>query len=157
MQKEGAKEYCLFPKLRRTVNIPGGGLPDVVMSAVRAIWDLFKKKIVCMTVFGGVLGILLCAVLYTVPEGYVVRRFYTDAREKTSVYLESEGDPEYEGWKVMNYMNADDPMQLIQGKAVMLETVRYYVGSAMIGAVVGGVTCVLYFCQKKNKADIDAG
>ncbi len=150
MQKEGTKEYCLFPKLRRMVNIPGGGLPDAAMSAARAVWDSCKAKIVCITAIGGVLGIILCAVLYTVPEGYVVRRFYTDGAEKTSVYLESEDDPEYEGWKVMNYLDADDPMQLVYGKAVTLETVRYYLGSAMIGGFFGGAVGVVYFCLKRK-------
>ena len=74
-----------------------------------------------------------------------MRRFYTDATEKTSVYLESEQDPAYEGWKVMNYLDSEDPMQLVQGKAVVLETVRYYMGSAMIGAFLVGVAGTVYF------------
>ncbi|MCM1122050.1 MAG: hypothetical protein NC416_05660, partial [Eubacterium sp.] len=157
LQKEGAKEYCLFPKLRRTVDIPGGRLPDAAMTAVRSVWDSCKVKILCIAAVGGLLGLIVCAVLYTVPEGYVVRRFYTDATEKTSVYLASEDDPEYEGWKVMNYLAADDPMQLVQGKAVALETVRYYLGSAMIGGFLGGAACVLYGCHKKNQSDMAVG
>lgn len=145
MQKEGAQEYSLFPKLRRTVVIPGGGLPEKTWSGLRSIWGMFKAKMLCLTVAGGVLGLILCAVIYTAPEGYIVRRFYTDAREETSVYLESMDDPAYEGWKVMNYLDAEDPMQLVQGKAVMLETVRYYVGSAMIGAFFGSAAGVMYF------------
>ncbi|MDE6846703.1 MAG: hypothetical protein K2J99_13195 [Lachnospiraceae bacterium] len=151
LQKEGAKEYCLFSKLRRTVVIPGGGIPDATWSALRLIWRAFKAKMVCLTVAGGVLGIILCALLYTVPEGYVVRRFYTDAREKTSVYVESVDDPAYEGWKIMNYLDAEDPMQLIQGKAVTLETVRYYVGSALIGGFFGGVAGAVYFSLEESR------
>ena len=155
MQKEGAKEYCLFPKLQRTVKIPGSRLPDAAMSVVRSVWNSCKTKIVCITAIGGVLGIILCAILYTVPEGYVVRRFYTDATEKTSVYLESMDDPEYEGWKVMNYLDAEDPMQLVQGKAVTLETARYYVGSAMIGGFLSGAAGVIYFGLKRRKKSFD--
>lgn len=145
VQKEGVQEYSLFSKLRRNVIIPGGGLPKKILSGLRSIWSMFKVKMVCLTVAGGALGLILCAVLYTAPEGYVVRRFYTDAREETSVYLESMDDPAYEGWKVMNYLGAEDPMQLVQGKAVTLETVRYYVGSAMIGGVLGSAAGAAYF------------
>lgn len=151
MQKEGAKEYCLFPKLWRTVVIPGGGVPEAVWSALRSIWSTFKAKMICLTVIGGVFGLILCAVLYTAPEGYVVRRFYTDGREQTSVYLESADDPAYEGWKVMNYLSAEDPMQLIQGKAVTLETVRYYAGSTLIGGFFGSMAGAVYFSLKKDK------
>ena len=151
LQKEGAKEYCLIPKLRRTVVIPGGALPDAAWARLRMIWSEFKAKMVCLTVIGGVVGIILCALLYTVPEGYVVRRFYTDAKEKTSVYLESEDDPSYEGWKVMNYLDAEDPMQLVQGKAVMLETARYYVGSALIGGFAVSMAGAVYFGMAKGR------
>lgn len=145
MQKEGVKEYCLFPRLNRTVSIPFAGLPDAVFAKARLAWSKCGAKLLCLTALGGVLGIILCAILYTVPNGYVVRRFYTDATEKTSVYLESEQDPVYEGWKVMNYLDAEDPMQLVQGKAVVLETVRYYMGSAMIGAFLVGMAGTVYF------------
>ncbi|MDE6386355.1 MAG: hypothetical protein K2L82_00955 [Lachnospiraceae bacterium] len=145
MQKEGAEEYCLFPKLNRTIAIPFAGLPDAIFAMARLTWSKCRVKILCLTALGGVLGIILCAALYTVPNGYVVRRFYTDATEKTSVYLESEQDPAYEGWKVMNYMDSEDPMQLVQGKAVVLEMVRYYTGSAMIGAFLVGMAGTAYF------------
>ena len=151
LQRDGVQEYCLFPKLRRTVVIPGGAVPEAALSELRSIWSMFKAKMAGLTVIGGVLGIILCAVLYTVPEGYVVRRFYTDGREQTSVYLENADDPEYEGWKIMNYMDAEDPMQLIQGKAVTLETVRYYVGSTLIGGFFGSVAGAVYFSLKKDK------
>ena len=97
---------------------------------------------------GGLLGILLCALLYREPEGYVVQRFYTDAQEETSVYLESEDDPAYEGYRVMNYLDAQTPMQIVSGKAVKLETVRYYVGSALLGGILGAAAAVLWHLMR---------
>lgn len=138
LQKEGAKEYCLFPRFSgRRVNIPLAGLPDRLFMTARTVCPAHKGRIRGAVACGAFLGILLCALVYREPEGYVVQRFYTDALENTSVYLESADDPAYEGWKVMNYVDADTRMQLVTGKAVKLETMRYYVGSALIGALFG--------------------
>jgi hypothetical protein len=128
----------------RKIVIPFAALPDRLAHGAAAIWKAHKRKLVLAVAGGAALGILLCAVLYNEPKGYVVQRFYTDGLEETSVYLESEDDPAYEGYTVMNYKDADTPMQIVSGKAVRLETVRYYVGSLLIGALAGAAfgTCL---------------
>lgn len=152
MQKEGAEEYCLFPKLKRMVTIPFAGLPDALFAQARLLWGRHKGKLLCLTALGGMLGIILCALLYKAPEGYAVPRFYTDGAEETSVYVPDRQDPAYEGWKIMNYVDGQEPMQLVQGKAVVLETVRYYMGSAMIGAFLfGAAGTVSVACAKREK------
>lgn len=150
LQKEGAQEFGLFPRLAGKVRIPFAGLPDRLLGEVCRIWKGGKRKIVCLTAAGAVAGGLLCGIFHTIPTGYVVPRFYTDGREETSVYLSSPGDPAYAGWKVMNYGDKETPMQLVQGKAVMLETGRYYVGSILIGAFFGSAAGVLYAGKAKG-------
>lgn len=150
MQKEDAREYCLFPRLSGAIDIPLAGLPDRIYAAVRKLWLGCAGKLLGLTAAGAALGLLLCAALYHAPEGYVVPRFYTDGAEETSVYLTGREDPSYAGWRVMNYSDADTPMQLVQGKAVMLETVRYYVGSALIGAVFGAAAATVYLGRNKT-------
>lgn len=153
-QKEGAKEYCLFPCFcERRVTIPLAGLPDRLFMTARAACLAHKGRIWGAVAGGALLGILLCALIYREPEGYVVQRFYTDALEETSIYLESAEDPAYEGFKVMNYVDADTPMQIVTGKAVKLETMRYYVGSALIGGLFGaaaGIAWNLWRFRKKR-------
>ena len=100
---------------------------------------------------GAILGGILCSLCHRTPEGYVVQRFYTDGLEETSVYLEGPEDPDYEGWKVMNYMDETTPMQLVQGKAVILETARYYVGSVLIGGFLGGMVIVCQGLLRKRR------
>ena len=153
MQKEGEKEYCLFPNMQKTVAVPYAGLPDRLFGAFRDIWLRCKGKLAVWSASGIVLGVVLCAVLYRAPAGYVVPRVYTDWSDKTSVYVESESDPSYEGWKIMNYTGADTPMQLIQGKAVALETVRYYIGSVLIGGLCSGMAGAVYFGIKSGDID----
>jgi hypothetical protein len=80
----------------------------------------------------------------------VVPRSYTDGLEETSVYLESADDPAYADYIVMNYQDADTPMQLVSGKAVKLETVRYYVGSLLIGALAGAAAGTWLAARKKE-------
>ncbi|MBQ6807032.1 MAG: hypothetical protein IJO97_06340 [Lachnospiraceae bacterium] len=136
-QKEGAKEYCLFPQLQKEVELPFGAFVEQIWLRVKNVWKSYKKQLAAGVLVGAVLGGVLCGIFYTVPEGYVVQRFYTDGLHETSVYLESEDDVAYEGYKVMNYVDAETPMQVIDGKAVTLETARYYVGSIIIGGFVG--------------------
>lgn len=148
-QKEGAREYCLFPRFcERRVTVPLAGLPDRLFMAARAACLAHKGRIWSAVAGGALLGILLCALIYREPEGYVVQRFYTDALEETSVYLESAEDPAYEGFKVMNYVDADTRMQLVTGKAVKLETMRYYVGSALIGALSGAAAGIAWTLRR---------
>lgn len=149
LQKEGEREYCLFSQLTRRwrlVTVPLSGLPDHMLLHVRACCRAHKSRILCAAAAGAVAGGLLCAALYQEPTGYVVQRFYTDGLEDIdyAVYLESEDDPAYEGYRVMNYLDAQTPMQIVSGKAVKLETVRYYVGSLLLGAVFGGATAILW-------------
>lgn len=136
-QKENAKEYCLFPSLQKEITIPFSDKAEQLGKRVKDIWKSCKKQLAAGVCIGAVIGGILCAAFYTVPEGYVVQRFYTDGLQETSVYLESADDAVYEGYKVMNYVDKDTPMQVIDGKAVPLETARYYIGSMAIGGFAG--------------------
>lgn len=157
MQKNGSTEYCLFPQMQRTIVIPFVGLPDRLYAAACSVWSGCRVKIAGWSALGIILGIVMCAVLYTVPVGYVVPRFYTDGKDQTSVYVESSDDPSYEGWKIMNYADSDTQMQLVQGKAITLETVRYYVGSALIGGLCGMAVGTLYLGSRHRNTDQPSG
>lgn len=132
-QKEDAKEYCLFPKGNIEVELPFAAQAKYFWCQIKMVWKTCKKQLSAGILVGAVLGGVLCVIFYQVPKGYVVQRFYTDGLEETSVYLESEEDADYAGYRVMNYVDADTPMQVVDGKSVGLETLRYYVGSILIG------------------------
>ena len=133
-----------MPKRWWEVTVPLAKLPDRILDAVRTVCRLHKVNMCVCAVAGAFFGLFLCAMLYREPVGYVVQRFYTDAQEETSVYLESEDDPAYEGYRVMNYVDAQTPMQIVSGKAVKLETARYYVGSLLLGAMLGAAAAILW-------------
>lgn len=151
LQKEGAKEYCLFARARRTITVPAVMLPDRLWSCVCGIWRKERGRLLSLTAAGTVIGLIVCAVVYTEPAGYVVPRFYTDGREEDSVYVAGSNDPAYAGWEIMNYADGNTPMQLVQGRAVQLETVRYYVGSALIGGFTGAAAAMVYFGAAKRR------
>lgn len=139
LQKEDAREYCLCPRLQVKVHVPLAKLPDLLLGRMAGTWKRNKKKLAAIVFAGALAGGLLCAVFYREPKGYVVQRFYTDARVKDFVYLESEDDPDYEGYRVMNYVDSDTIMKAVTGNAVKLETARYYLGSVLIGGFAGGM------------------
>lgn len=154
-QKEGEKEYCLLPSLRREIDVPVppfliffGKLPK----RLAGLWKSCRKQITAGILAGAAVGVLLCAILYTAPKGYVVQRMYTDGLFETSEYLESADDPAYEGYCIMNYVDADTKMQIIEGNAVALETARYYVGSVLLGSLAGYLLCVgICLCRKETE------
>lgn len=147
LQKEGAAEYSLLfliPKQWREVTIPLAKLPGRMWNCLLAVYRIHKGKVCVCAAAGALAGLLGCALLYREPAGYVVPRFYTDGMSGESVCLESEEDPDYEGYRIMNYMDAQTPMQVVSGKAVQLETARYYVGSALIGGLLGAAAIILW-------------
>lgn len=154
LQKEGEKEYCLFPRLQKTVRVPYAGLPDRIFAAAGSVWRKYRIKVAGMAAAGAALGCVLCAFLYAPPAGYMVPRTYTDGLEETSVYAQGRDDPEYAGWKIMNYVDVDTPMQLVQGKAVGLETARYYMGSLLMGGLFGALAGITYFGTVKNDKSV---
>lgn len=157
LQKEGAVEYglsSLIPERWREVTIPLAKLPDRLFGIVRTLCRVNKNKVGIGVAAGALLGLLLCGLLYREPAGYVVPRSYTDGREETSVYLESAQDPVWEGYRILNYRDEETPMQVVAGKAVKLETARYYAGSAMLGGLLGAAAAILLVmgCWQKKSA-----
>jgi hypothetical protein len=145
-------EYRLVPGGDKIITIPFAALPDYLAHAAADSWKKNGRKLLLMTAAGALLGAILCTILRGEPAGYVVPRSYTDGLEETSVYLESADDPAYADYIVMNYQDADTPMQLVSGKAVKLETVRYYVGSLLIGALAGAAAGTAFCTRKETKS-----
>ena len=135
-QKTDAKEYCLIPALQREIELP---IPHLTIAMPPL------KKSFALIAAGAVIAAILCTVLRTEPNGYIVPRVYTDGYDKdSSIYLESNTAPDYEGYIVMNYQDSDTPMQIVDGNAVWLETFRYYLGSILIGCFAGYLIYALY-------------
>lgn len=146
LQREGAAEYglsFLIPERWHKITIPLAKLPDRLLLTALSVCKAQKRKVGISVAAGALLGLLLCGLLYREPAGYVVPRSYTDGREETSVYLESREDPAYSGYRIMNYQDAGTPMQVVAGKAVKLETARYYAGCAMLGGLLGAAAAIL--------------
>lgn len=157
LQKEGEPEYSLaflIPKRWRRVTVPLAALPDRLFVTAESIVRTHKRMVSLCIAVGALLGGLFCAFLYREPAGYVVQRFYTDGREETSVYLESAEDPAWTGYRIMNYKDAETPMQVVSGRAVKLETARYYVGSALIGGFFGAAVAILWHMRRWRRKSI---
>ncbi|MDE6664049.1 MAG: hypothetical protein K2K46_12025 [Lachnospiraceae bacterium] len=134
-QKEDAKEYCLFPALQRSIELPVKRL-NITMPRL--------KKCAVYVLAGAVIGVILCTFIRTEPKGYIVPRAYTDGYAKdSSICLESDKPADYDGYVIMNYKDAETPMQIVEGNVVWLETVRYFLGSIIIGMVAGYLICTL--------------
>lgn len=149
---QNRREYELIPGLAdRAVRIPFAAIPERMMGWMKQRMADNRKKVLLCAGAGMAAGALLCLLLYRVPEGYVVPRFYTDGLEQTSVYLESAEDPAYEQYVVMNYVDETTPMQLVTGDAVQLEMLRYYMGSVLIGGFAGVCTLLAVLGIQERK------
>ena len=160
-QKDGVGEYYLIPALTQKTDElysamsakveKGIRLVEKLPSMFETVWVSHRRRVMAGIAAGALLGIILCGICYTQPKGYIVPRRNTDWREKVSVYLTSAKDPVYEGYRIMNYRDVETPMQIVEGNAVVLETVRYYMGSAMIGGLTGCLVCVGTMIIKDRK------
>ena len=160
-QKENEAEYYLFPKWNRKLEELTSSLLTKlpikiwqlteIPSRLGIVWKAYHKRILTGIAAGAILGIMLCSICYTQPKGYIVPRRTTDWREKESVYLESAKEPAYTEYRIMNYQDADTPMQIVEGRAVTLETVRYYAGSMLIGGLTGYLFCAGALIRKDRK------
>lgn len=154
LQREGLAEYglaSLLPKQWHELRIPLAALPDSLLRTARAVCAAHKNSLRVCAAAGALLGLLLCMFLYREPVGYVVPRTYTDGREETSIYLERKEDPAYEGYRVLNYQDAETPMQIVSGKAVKLETARYCLGSVLLGGMLGALAMILWHMGRWRK------
>lgn len=153
-QKEGEQEYCLLPARWREIEVPVPALwafCTELPKRLAGLWKSCRKQILAGSLGGALVGVLLCGILYTPPKGYVVPRVYTDGLFESSEYLESADDPAYEGYRIMNYADADTKMQIIEGNAAALETARYYAGSAMLGGLAGYLLYVCYLLSAEMR------
>lgn len=103
------------------------------------------------------MSLLLCLLLYREPAGYLVPRSYTDGQIalEEAVYLESADDADWSGYRILNYKDAETPMQIISGKAIQLETARYYLGSVLIGGAVGAFAAIWWNMRKYSRYHIE--
>lgn len=153
-RKNEEREYGLLPSARREIDVP---LPSFVLLFARMpkrlaeIWKSCQKRIFAGILAGGIVGAVLCGVLYRAPEGYVVPRVYTDGLFENWEYLESADDPAYDGYRIMNYVDADTRMQIIEENSVKVETARYYVGSMLIGGLAGYLACILWSLRTEGR------
>lgn len=151
-QKEGEEEYCLLPGIRTKAETLSYRLlakvPEWVWQLnkiptwLKETWKSYRKQVMAGIAAGVLIGAMLFGLCYTSPKGYIVPRQRTSWIDKTYITLESEDDPAYEGYRVMNYEGEEMPMQLIDGNVVMLEWARYLTGSILIGGLVGYVFTV---------------
>ena len=161
-QKAGEEEYCLLPGGRKKLEIFVQKIAEKVTSVSIFKWNLCpllagrrkfcRKQVLATAAVCMLIGIVFCAILYKEPSGYVVPRRCTDWRDESFVYLESADDPAYDGYRIMNYQDARTPMQVLTGNAVKLETARYYVGSALIGGLLGAFAGISFCLFRKRGA-----
>lgn len=147
LQREGTAEYSLLsliPERWREITIPFAELPDRLFLTARAVCSAHKNRVRICAAAGALLGLLFCLLLYREPMGYVVPRSYTDGQDETSVYLEGAEDPAWEGYRILNYRDEKTPMQIVSGKAVKLETARYYLGSVLLGGLFGAAAVIFW-------------
>lgn len=152
LHNDKAKEYTIMPFKEKVLVLPAGWVKTEFRDRLKQAVKKTKKRIWIFAVAGAMVGIVMCFFIHREPLGYVVPRVYTDGLDKESVYLQAEDDENYKGYKVMNYKSADEPMQIITGNAMRLETARYYVGSIIIGAflIASGYTIFVLLKEIRN-------
>ena len=160
-QKEGAEEYCLMPALRSKtealIAYACAKVPAWIWQLnqipvwIKGAWKAHCKKIVVGVIVGALFGAVIFGICYSSPKGYAVPRQRGTWEDKAYITLNSKDDPEYEGYKVLNYVDNETPMQIVDGEAVTLEWARYLTGSILIGGLTGYLLTVGGIFMRKEE------
>ena len=160
-QKEGAEEYCLIPALRsKTEDLTAfvcAKIPKRIWQLnqifvwIKEAWKTHRKIITVGVIAGALFGAVIFGICYSSPKGYIVPRQRGSWEDKEYITLTSRDDPEYEGYKVLNYVDNETPMQLIDGESVTLEWARYLTGGILIGGLAGYLLTVGGIFMRKEE------
>lgn len=160
-QKEGAEEYCLIPALRsKTEALTAficAKIPARIWQSnqipiwIKGAWKTHRKIVTAGVIAGALFGAVIFGICYSSPKGYIVPRQRVTWEDKSYITLDSKDDPEYEGYKVLNYVDDETPMQLIDGESVTLEWARYLTGSILIGGLAGYLLTVGGIFMRKEE------
>lgn len=160
-QKKGAEEYCLIPALRsKTEDLTAfvcAKIPKRIWQLnqifvwIKEAWKTHRKIITVGVIVGALFGAVIFGICYSSPKGYIVPRQRGSWEDKEYITLNSRDDPEYEGYKVLNYVDNETPMQLIDGESVTLEWARYLTGGILIGGLAGYLLTVGGIFMRKEE------
>lgn len=110
-----------------------------------------KKVILVAAVCIAVIAGTIFAVTVDTPEYYYAVYSSTDMDEE-SVYLDVDNLPEDFNGKILNYQDAETPMQKVEGNIVTVEYVRGIVSSGLWCGIFGGVfISIILYVRKKNE------
>ena len=146
------RTFLLCPLGQREIKIPVGKFVNRVEYCIQVISA--RKKII----LAGAAGIAIAAgilfgVMADMPECYYALRSSTQIEEE-SVYLDLDDLPEDFQGKILNYNDAQTPMQQVEGNIVTVEYVRGIVSSGLWFGVFGAILISMVFCARnvqKNK------
>lgn len=160
-QKEGAEEYCLIPALRsKTEDLTTfvcAKIPrriwqlNQIFVWIKKAWKTHRKIITAGVIVGALSGAVIFGICYSRPKGYIVPRQRATWEDKAYITLSSKDDPKYEGYKVLNYVDDETPMQIVDGESVTLEWARYLTGSILIGGLAGYLLTVGGIFMRKEE------
>lgn len=148
------RKFILLPLGKKEITIP---LEKVVRGKNHFLQVIKKQKrfILMCTIGISVIAGGIFALTADMPECYYALRSSTQIEEE-SVYLDIDHLPEdFEG-KILNYQDAETPMQKVEGNIVTMEYVRGIVSSGLwcglFGAVI--ISLILFVCRRWRIDDI---
>ena len=111
-----------------------------------------RKKILTSSLVVSVIAAIIFALCFDIPTCYYAKRSSTQILEKKWIYLDVENLPEdFEG-KILNYGDADTPMQRFEGNIGKVEYVRGTISTGLWCGLGGMVICTFVaFVRNKDR------
>ncbi|MCL2717288.1 MAG: hypothetical protein FWE14_00695 [Lachnospiraceae bacterium] len=150
----------ILPERLRMICI---SLPDfaLLLSGLRNKYGCLQsncRQLYLVFAAASLIGILLCSLIISYPDGYIAPRKHCEMKEKnTSIYLDY--DFGYDSityldekkMKVLEYIDIETPMEYFTGNIVILERVR---DKLTFGIVIGGLGIFIYLLIVKRKDEL---
>ena len=143
------RTFLLCPLGQKEIEIPVGKFLTKRDDYVQVLSS--RKKVIIAGAAGiAIIAGIVFGVMADMPECYYALRSSTQIEEE-SVYLDINNLPEDFKGKILNYNDAQTPMQKIEGNIVTVEYVRGIVSSGLWCGIFGAVFISVVICVRKRQ------
>lgn len=142
------RKFTLCTLGKKTIQLPIATL-QTLLSAYNFCLCKYKKMLFAIGLSIGIIVSIIFAYTAEIPKCYYALRTSTQMRTKEHILLDMENLPDdFEG-KILNYKDAETPMQVFEGNICTMEYVRGIVSSGLWCGIFSTL-CISVFLTYKN-------
>ncbi len=143
------RNLCFIPLGKKQISLELSGIQGWIERG-SCILARYKKRLTIISLLVAIAAGAFYAVIADMPSGYYAKRSSVQMEEKEWIYLDINELPDDFDGKILNYADAETPMQYFDGNIISVEYVRGIVSVAVWCGVGCFAVLFLVAALKKN-------